>query len=161
MTKQFEFNWRIPVPEPLQTGGVFDCWDEECGAFEPNCLVKVDEYGFFIYWKSDGREGQVLECSQVNDIRLGTVLKISDPKVLAELQEKSEQSLDSRTVTICSGLDLVNITYTPMVSRDAETAKVITPPPTFLKLSYLKFTLWLTCNSKVSLCNVMGHPPSV
>ncbi|KAK7504147.1 hypothetical protein BaRGS_00004451 [Batillaria attramentaria] len=123
MTKQFEFNWRIPVPEPLQTGGVFDCWDEECGAFEPNCLVKVDEYGFFIYWKSDGREGQVLECSQVNDIRLGMVLKINDPKVLAELQEKSEQSLDTRTVTICSGLDLVNITYTPMVSRDAETAK--------------------------------------
>ena len=28
MTKQFEFNWRIPVPEPLQAGGVFDCWDE-------------------------------------------------------------------------------------------------------------------------------------
>ncbi|XP_076442610.1 1-phosphatidylinositol 4,5-bisphosphate phosphodiesterase beta-4-like isoform X2 [Babylonia areolata] len=123
MTKQFEFNWRIPVPEPLQAGGIFDCWDEECGAFEPNCTVKVDEYGFFIYWKSEGREGQVLECSQVNDIRLGMVLKINDPKILAELQEKSEHSLDSRTVTICSGLDLVNITYTPMVSHDPETAK--------------------------------------
>lgn len=23
--------------------------------YEPNCLVKVDEFGFFIYWKSDGR----------------------------------------------------------------------------------------------------------
>ncbi|XP_025105032.1 1-phosphatidylinositol 4,5-bisphosphate phosphodiesterase beta-4-like isoform X2 [Pomacea canaliculata] len=123
MTKQFEFNWRIPVPEPLQTGDYFDCWDEECGAFEPNCLVKVDEYGFFIYWKSEGREGQVLECSQVNDIRLGMVLKITDPKILAELQEKSEYSIDQRTVTICSGLDLVNITYTPMVGRDPETAK--------------------------------------
>ncbi|KAL8559637.1 1-phosphatidylinositol 4,5-bisphosphate phosphodiesterase beta-4 [Nucella lapillus] len=124
MTKQFEFNWRIPVPEPLQAGEIFDCWDEECGIFEPNCLVKVDEYGFFIYWKSEGREGQVLECSQVNDIRLGMVLKINDPKILAELQEQSDHSVDLRTVTICSGLDLVNITYTPMVSRDPETAKI-------------------------------------
>lgn len=49
---------------------------------------------------------------------------LQDPKILAELQEKSEHSLDQRTVTICSGLDLVNITYTPMVSRDPETAKV-------------------------------------
>ncbi|CAG5116721.1 unnamed protein product, partial [Candidula unifasciata] len=124
MAKQFEFSWRIPVPEVLQTGCVFDIWDEEYSVYESNCMVKVDEYGFFICWKSEGREGQVLECSQVNDIRLGLAPKVSDTKVLADILEKSSHSLESRTVTVCSGLDLVNITYTLLIARDPEIAKV-------------------------------------
>lgn len=57
MTKKFEFNWRIEVPELLQKGAVFDRWleEKETIEYEPNCLFKVDEYGFFIYWKSDGK----------------------------------------------------------------------------------------------------------
>jgi len=57
MTKKFEFNWRIEVPELLRNGSVFDRWfeDKETTEYEPNCLFKVDEYGFFIYWKSDGK----------------------------------------------------------------------------------------------------------
>lgn len=57
MTKKFEFNWHIPVPEPLLTGCVFDRWTEEKDSsdFEQSCLFKVDEHGFFIYWKSDSR----------------------------------------------------------------------------------------------------------
>lgn len=57
MTKKFEFDWRIPVPEPLLTGSVFDRWTEERdnSELEQRALFKVDEYGFFIYWKSDGK----------------------------------------------------------------------------------------------------------
>ena len=33
--------------------------------------MKVDGCGFFIHWKGDGAEGDVLELSQVNDIRPG------------------------------------------------------------------------------------------
>lgn len=42
MTKQFEFNWRIPVPEPLQTGDYFDCWDE----VRLLAIFRVYVYGF-------------------------------------------------------------------------------------------------------------------
>ena len=28
---------------------------QETGVYELNCLVRVDEFGFFIYWKSDGK----------------------------------------------------------------------------------------------------------
>lgn len=57
MTKRFEFNWQIPVPEPLLAGCVFDRWTEEKDNtdLEIACTFKVDEYGFFIYWKSEGR----------------------------------------------------------------------------------------------------------
>lgn len=57
MTKKFEFNWQIPVPEPLLVGAVFDRWTEEKDNtdLELACTFKVDEYGFFIYWKSEGR----------------------------------------------------------------------------------------------------------
>ncbi|KMQ95644.1 1-phosphatidylinositol- -bisphosphate phosphodiesterase [Lasius niger] len=73
MTKKFEFNWRIEVPELLTKGAVFDRWfeDKETTEYEPNCLFKVDEYGFFIYWKSDGKDGDVIELAQVSDIRYG------------------------------------------------------------------------------------------
>ena len=37
----------------------------------------MDEYGFFIYWKSEGREGDVKELSQVNDIRGGELPKVN------------------------------------------------------------------------------------
>lgn len=57
MTKKFEFDWHIPVPQPLLDGCVFDRWTEEKDntEFEQGCMFKVDEYGFFIYWKSEGR----------------------------------------------------------------------------------------------------------
>ena len=28
-------------------------------------MFRVDEFGFYIYWKSEGREGDVLDLSQV------------------------------------------------------------------------------------------------
>lgn len=68
MTKKFEFNWRIEVPELLTKGAVFDRWfeDKETTEYEPNCLFKVDEYGFFIYWKSDGKVVQFFLAASLN-----------------------------------------------------------------------------------------------
>lgn len=67
MTKKFEFNWQIPVPEQLLNGCVFDRWTEEKDNtdFEATCTFKVDEYGFFIYWKSEGRVSQFeMDCKR-------------------------------------------------------------------------------------------------
>ncbi|ESO85538.1 hypothetical protein LOTGIDRAFT_155023 [Lottia gigantea] len=50
--------------------------------------------------------------------------QLPDLKAISELEQRGLGTLESRTVTICSGLDLVNITYTPMIARDADTAKV-------------------------------------
>ena len=47
-----------------------------------------------------------------------------DPKALVDLEQKGNGTLESRTVTVCSGLDFVNINYTPLIARDPEIAKV-------------------------------------
>lgn len=44
--------------------------------------------------------------------------------MIIDLEQKGVGGLEARTVTICSGLDFVNINYTPMIARDPDTAKV-------------------------------------
>ena len=83
------------IPKELLEGTLADKWIEEKDSadleyeaffrffflcfWDPikNYLARVDEYGFFIYWKSEGREGDVKELSQVNDIRQGELPKVS------------------------------------------------------------------------------------
>uniref|UniRef100_H2TF27 1-phosphatidylinositol 4,5-bisphosphate phosphodiesterase n=1 Tax=Takifugu rubripes TaxID=31033 RepID=H2TF27_TAKRU len=89
----------------------------------PSCHMKVDEYGFFITWKSEGKEGQVLECSLINSIRVGAVPK--DPKILSSFEAigKTEADLEGCIICICSGTDLVNINFMFMVAENPETAR--------------------------------------
>ncbi|XP_018396204.1 PREDICTED: 1-phosphatidylinositol 4,5-bisphosphate phosphodiesterase-like isoform X2 [Cyphomyrmex costatus] len=124
MTKRFEFNWQIEVPEALRTGCVFDRWTEEKDntEIELNCLFKVDEYGFFIYWQSEGKDGDVIELCQVSDIRAGGVPK--DPKLFDKLLSKHGEQLEEKSLTICSGADYTNINYQHVVCPDPVTAKV-------------------------------------
>lgn len=124
MTKKFEFDWQIPVPEPLLTGCVVDRWTEvkDETELEKNVMFKVDEYGFFIYMKSDNKDGDVIELCQVSDIRAGGVP--NDKKLLSLLQGKHGNNLDEKSLTICSGTDYININYQHIVCPDAETAKV-------------------------------------
>ncbi|XP_050297708.1 1-phosphatidylinositol 4,5-bisphosphate phosphodiesterase isoform X1 [Anthonomus grandis grandis] len=123
MTKKFEFDWRIPIPEPLLTGCVFDRWTEEKDNYEleQRALFRVDEYGFFIYWKSDGREGDVIELCQVSDIRAGGVPK--DTKLYNNLVKKHGSDVEQKSLTICSGTDYININYQHIVCPSPEVAK--------------------------------------
>uniref|UniRef100_A0A3Q0R5K7 1-phosphatidylinositol 4,5-bisphosphate phosphodiesterase n=1 Tax=Amphilophus citrinellus TaxID=61819 RepID=A0A3Q0R5K7_AMPCI len=121
MTKSYEFNWQKHLPEFMQEGSSFDRFDEDPYIFEPNCHMTVDEYGFFITWKSEGKEGQVLECSLINSIRVGAVPK--DPKILSSFEAigKTEADLEGCIICICSGADLVNLSFMFMVAENPET----------------------------------------
>uniref|UniRef100_A0A8C1NFZ1 1-phosphatidylinositol 4,5-bisphosphate phosphodiesterase n=1 Tax=Cyprinus carpio TaxID=7962 RepID=A0A8C1NFZ1_CYPCA len=91
--------------------------------FESNCFFKVDAFGFFLTWKSEGKEGQVLEFSLINSIRDTNVPK--DPKILSALEAagKCESNLEDRIICICSGTDLVNLSFMYMVTQNSSTAK--------------------------------------
>ncbi|KAM7395690.1 hypothetical protein PAMA_007116 [Pampus argenteus] len=123
MTKSYEFNWQKHLPEFMQEGAFFDRFDEDPYIFEPNCQMKVDEYGFFITWKSEGKEGQLLECSLINSIRVGAVPK--DPKILSSFEAigKTESDLEGCIICICSGTDLVNLNFMFMVAENPDTAR--------------------------------------
>ncbi|KAM4632979.1 1-phosphatidylinositol 4,5-bisphosphate phosphodiesterase beta-4 [Polymixia lowei] len=123
MTKSYEFNWQKHLPEFMQEGASFDRFDEDPYVFEPNCQMRVDEFGFFITWKSEGKEGQVLECSLINSIRVGAVPK--DPKILSSFEAigKTETDLDGCVICICSGTDLVNLSFMFMVAESPDTAR--------------------------------------
>ncbi|XP_075900871.1 1-phosphatidylinositol 4,5-bisphosphate phosphodiesterase beta-4 [Nelusetta ayraudi] len=123
MTKSYEFNWQKHLPEFMQEGASFDRFDEDPYIFEPNCQMRVDEFGFFITWKSEGKEGQVLECSLINSIRVGAVPK--DPKILSSFEAigKTEADLEGCIICICSGTDLVNLNFMFMVAENPDTAR--------------------------------------
>ncbi|XP_041468030.1 1-phosphatidylinositol 4,5-bisphosphate phosphodiesterase beta-4-like isoform X1 [Lytechinus variegatus] len=127
MAKQYVFQWQVCVPEPLKNGAMFDRYEDgDSGSVEQSCLFKVDEYGFFIYYKSEGREGQVLELSQINDVRKGIAPKDVGylAKVGSILDPFGRGNIEDRTITICSGLDFVNINYMHMVASTPEIAQV-------------------------------------
>ncbi|XP_034237944.1 1-phosphatidylinositol 4,5-bisphosphate phosphodiesterase-like isoform X1 [Thrips palmi] len=121
MTKKLEFDWHIKVPNVLVNGCEFDMWTEEEG-LESNCLFKVDEYGFFINWKKEGCDGDVLELCQVSDIRKGGISK--DSKLYSQMQTNyGDSTFEDRVLTICSGRDYVNINYHHVVCPDSKTAE--------------------------------------
>ncbi|NWV00660.1 PLCB4 phosphodiesterase, partial [Upupa epops] len=169
MAKPYEFNWQKPVPSFMQDGAVFDRYEEESFVFESNCLFQVDEFGFFLSWKSEGKEGQVLECSLINSVRFGAVPK--DPKILTALEAvgKSENELEGRIVCVCSGTDLVNISFTFMVAENAEVAKqwveglgsIIhnfrannVSPMTCLKKHWMKLAFLTNTNGKIPVRSI-------
>uniref|UniRef100_A0A671T557 Phosphoinositide phospholipase C n=1 Tax=Sinocyclocheilus anshuiensis TaxID=1608454 RepID=A0A671T557_9TELE len=100
MTKSYEFNWQKHIPDFLQEGAVFDRFDEYLSLLQ---------------------EGQLLECSLINSVRPGVVPK--DPKILASLEAagKSEADLDGRIICMCSGTDLVNLSFMYMVMDNTDT----------------------------------------
>ena len=91
----------------------------------------------------------MLELSQVSDIRAGGLPKVNiheifcarfhayfaitynsfsqDARLLNQLAAKcnyNQQELDERSLTVCSGLDMVNINYLHVVCESSDQAKV-------------------------------------
>ncbi|KAI1897736.1 hypothetical protein AGOR_G00086350 [Albula goreensis] len=148
---------------------IFDYFFSGSICFEANCLFKVDEFGFFISWKSEGKEGQLLECSLINSIRTGAVPK--DPKILSSLEAagKAESELEGRIICICSGTDLVNLSFMYMVADSIDTAKQWTEglksvihnfrannvcPMTCLKKHWMRLTFLTNINGKIPVRSI-------
>ena len=92
MTKRFEFNWQIEVPQALLSGCVFDRWTEEKDntEIELNCTFKVDEYGFFIYWQSEGKASNNF---QKNIIIIIIIIIIALFQLLSEVCINTDETL--------------------------------------------------------------------
>uniref|UniRef100_A0A8C5N5W3 1-phosphatidylinositol 4,5-bisphosphate phosphodiesterase n=1 Tax=Gouania willdenowi TaxID=441366 RepID=A0A8C5N5W3_GOUWI len=126
MTKSYEFNWQKHLPEFMQEGASFDRYDEDPYTFEPNCQTKVDEFGFFITWKSEGKVLLPLPYIWVINISpLCLFVCSQDPKILSSFEAigKTEADLEGCIICICSGTDMVNLNFMFMVAENPEIAR--------------------------------------
>ncbi|XP_075252417.1 1-phosphatidylinositol 4,5-bisphosphate phosphodiesterase beta-4-like isoform X6 [Convolutriloba macropyga] len=67
-------NWVSKVPQFLIDGVRAERIvpvAEDYDVFDQNAVIRVDQYGFFLNWKGDGREGQTIETCQISDVRRG------------------------------------------------------------------------------------------
>uniref|UniRef100_A0A7N9ARI0 1-phosphatidylinositol 4,5-bisphosphate phosphodiesterase n=1 Tax=Mastacembelus armatus TaxID=205130 RepID=A0A7N9ARI0_9TELE len=121
MTKSYEFNWQKHLPEFMQEGASFDRFDEDPYIFEPNCQMKVDEYGFFITWKSEGK----VDPPPLHLSVFVFLLRPQDPKILSSFEAtgKTEADLEGCIICICSGTDLVNLNFMFLVADNPDTAR--------------------------------------
>ena len=68
------------------------------------------------------QEGDVLELSTVNDIRPGT--RPTDEALHHKLKGKHGDKYMEKSLSVCSGMDMVNVNLINIVYKDVDTAQV-------------------------------------
>lgn len=90
------------------------------------CVWEYHEWGGGSVRQCSVRQFTMVSVRLQNHHHNSTLMAVSlqDPKLATELESRGTGSLEQRVVTICSGLDFVNVTYNHFVARDEETANV-------------------------------------
>uniref|UniRef100_A0A8B9JZP0 1-phosphatidylinositol 4,5-bisphosphate phosphodiesterase n=1 Tax=Astyanax mexicanus TaxID=7994 RepID=A0A8B9JZP0_ASTMX len=118
----------VVVHEVLKRGSKFIKWDEVSSLTPTLVTLKVDPYGFFLYWSGGGNmEVEIVDISHIRDTRTGKFAKL--PKV--RLREvlgfgKGEGNVEGKLVTVVHGNDLVNISFLNFQAMQEDIAKVWT-----------------------------------
>lgn len=94
---------------------------------ELNCLFKVDDLGFYLYYLCEGRDAQVHDLVHIWEARPAGLPK--DGRVLFELEQRGQrETLEERTIWITYGQDLVIVSSFYIVAQDVDVAKVRRDP---------------------------------
>ncbi|CAB3397660.1 unnamed protein product [Caenorhabditis bovis] len=122
MAKEFQFNWRPTIPPSLLQGATFDRYDDESTCLDLNANVRIDEYGFFLYWLVEGKDATVIDMGQIWEARPAGMPK--DGRILFELEQRgARETIEERTIWITHGQDLVNIQSFYLVADSVDVAK--------------------------------------
>ena len=141
MTKQVEFDWRVPVASQLVAGDVFDRWVEskESAVVESDCRFGVDEDGFFLHWRGEKNEGSAEDLCLVKEIRTGKRPK--DPDLVGALVKKHGALFQEKSLNLVLGTDLSTSSNYNIVCRD-EAAAVV--PNLLAHMEDYMPNIWLT-----------------
>lgn len=76
-SKEYDFRWRLDVPEELLRGATFDRWEEEASilSYETG-ILRVSDNGFYIQFLVDGKDAQVYDLVQISEARPGVLPKV-------------------------------------------------------------------------------------
>nr|CAD2198947.1 unnamed protein product [Meloidogyne enterolobii] len=152
------WSWRhkIGVPDVLLRGDLFDRYDEESSSIDFGCLLRVDEYGFFLVWEARGKEAGVLDLAQLWEAR-PTGGNIKDLRIVAELEQRAKLTqnvanldpLDSRIVWLTYGQDLVIVNNLYFVAATSQIAKTWRESINeFLRTYKIRFACPMQCLQK-------------
>lgn len=128
-------SWDVHVPDLLQNGSLLTRWEEESSSVQA-LSFSVDKYGFYLAWREEDKEGNVLDLCHVSEVRRGVVPK--DAKLRETLQSEGEGFLEDRSFTLVYGPNLVDTSYFHLCASSCKIAELwvegITPLLHNLKL---------------------------
>ncbi|XP_055591839.1 1-phosphatidylinositol 4,5-bisphosphate phosphodiesterase classes I and II isoform X2 [Uranotaenia lowii] len=160
----------IDVPKALQDGEKFLKWDEETCNGIP-VTVRVDPKGFYLYWVDQNHEMDLLDIATIRDVRTGRYArKPRDMKLRQLVTMGSQDTLEEKTVTVCYGVDFVNVNFINFCCTRKEIAKLwcdelirmaynLTqlngPAIMFLQKAYTKLCLQVDKSGKIPVKNII------
>uniref|UniRef100_A0AC35FXS5 BTB domain-containing protein n=1 Tax=Panagrolaimus sp. PS1159 TaxID=55785 RepID=A0AC35FXS5_9BILA len=119
MAKEYKFTFCSSIPKFLLDGEQFDRYDDENCILDIGCMVKFEEYGFYLVWEPKeygfylvwepkGKDAGLLDISQIWEARHSGTIK--DAKIIFDLEQRpTKDSVEDRTIWITYGWDLVNL----------------------------------------------------
>ncbi|XP_041131308.1 1-phosphatidylinositol 4,5-bisphosphate phosphodiesterase beta-2-like [Polyodon spathula] len=164
------------VKEYLTKGARFTKWDDDTAVTSPVTL-KLDSKGYYLYWTHQNHDMEFLELTSIRDTRSGKYAKL--PKVQKVRNvfnlDFPESHYLTKTLTIVSGPDMVNLTFHNFfaskenVSKDwADDILAIAYNPlmnnacrqTYLDKIYVRITLKTNKDGKIPVKNIYKMFPA-
>ncbi|XP_028677780.2 1-phosphatidylinositol 4,5-bisphosphate phosphodiesterase beta-2 [Erpetoichthys calabaricus] len=164
------------VKEYLIKGARFTKWDDDTGVTSP-VMMKMDPKGYYVYWTHQNKEMEFLDITCIRDTRVGKYAKIpKTPKVRNVFNlDFPENNYLAKTLTIVSGPDVVNLSYSNFFAYKENIAKdwaddilsIAYNPLTnnacrqvFLEKIYVRITLQTNKDGKIPVKNIYQMFPS-
>ncbi|XP_043222613.1 1-phosphatidylinositol 4,5-bisphosphate phosphodiesterase classes I and II-like isoform X2 [Amphibalanus amphitrite] len=114
----------VSVPQCMQEGQKFIKWDEDSPTGVPVTL-KVDPHGFYLYMVDQNKEVELLDILTIRDTRTGRYARTpKDQKVREIVTMGSTGTLEDKTLTVCYGPDVVNVSFVNFCCNSRDTAKL-------------------------------------
>ncbi|XP_032811636.1 1-phosphatidylinositol 4,5-bisphosphate phosphodiesterase beta-1-like isoform X3 [Petromyzon marinus] len=165
----------IQVSEDLKKGNKFLKWEEDSNTLVPVTLA-VDDNGHFLYWTDMTKETESLEITSIRDTRTGKYAKMpKDTKFRDQVEGFTGVGMESRTITVVHGPDLVNISFLNFTALTESVAKVWTDElftlatnllaqnssrDKFLNKAYTKLKLQSNTEDKVPVRSILRMFPT-
>ncbi|TTC73825.1 1-phosphatidylinositol 4,5-bisphosphate phosphodiesterase beta-2 [Bagarius yarrelli] len=100
------------IKDYLVKGDRFTKWKEDSSRTTP-VTMKMDPKGYFLYWINSSKEVEILDMATIRDTRTGKYAKLPKHQKVRNTfnMDFPDSNHLSKTLTIVTGPDIVNLTY--------------------------------------------------
>lgn len=162
----------VQVPDSLSTPRKFIKWDDESPLAVPVTLA-LDPNGYILYWKDQNKEMDYLDVSIIRDTRTGRSARLpKDPRLREAINAGAAPDcpLEDRMVTVCYGIDMVNVSFINFAAPSRDVAKewcdeifrcatnllaLNHSPSHFLEKCFTKLSFIKDVDNKIPVRNIM------